>query len=255
MSETRPFTLVAVHGNGGGGFRFARVAPYLPPEVHFVPVTLPGFADAPVDPGLKTLADYARHLGHLAAAQPAPVILLGTGIGGSIILELLQKQPNAAVGVILHAPVGTRLESRRFPALMKLSGMRRFGQWLFSTPLARPLWRRLLFVDHRAIPPDFLKRFFDEYRQCRVFGQMFDLITAEWYASLKPLPIPAALLWGQRERVLKAEHVTDYQQLLPQSRVRIVPEWDHFPMIEQPADYAREVVLLAHALLAEREVG
>lgn len=243
------FTLIALHGNGGGGFRFARIAPYLPPEVRFRAVTLPGFADTPPDPALRTLTDYADYVARLAAAEPAPVILLGTGIGGSIILDLIQRHAASVSGVILHAPVGTRLESRRFPWLMALPGARSLGQWLFSAAFVRPLWKRLLFVDSSRIPPGDLNRFFDEYRQCRVFGQMFDIITPAWFSRLRPVDVPAALLWGERERVLKVDQVADYQRLLPRSTVRIVPGWDHFPMLEQPADYAREIVTLAKGLL------
>lgn len=40
------FSLIALHGNGGGGFRFERIKPFIPSEVNFVAPTLPGFADA-----------------------------------------------------------------------------------------------------------------------------------------------------------------------------------------------------------------
>jgi pimeloyl-ACP methyl ester carboxylesterase len=246
------FTLMAIHGNGGGGFRFARMEPFIPAAVHFQAITLPGFANSPADPRLQTVADYAAHIQRLVQQQPAPVILLGTGIGGSIILEYLQQFAGSIAGVILHAPVGTRLDERRFPWLMSLPGAKPFGQWLFSTPLMRPVWQRLFFMDYQAIPADYLRQFFDEYRQCRVFGQMFEIITAAWYQRLQPVPIPAALLWGERERVLKVEHVQDYQLLLPNAQVRIVPGWDHFPMIEQPQAYTEEVLTLARNLLTQQ---
>lgn len=34
------FTLIALHGNGGGAFRFARTAPYMPTHIQFVALTL-----------------------------------------------------------------------------------------------------------------------------------------------------------------------------------------------------------------------
>lgn len=241
------FSILAIHGNGGGGFRFARVEPYMPEEVSFHAPTLPGFAARPPDPALQTLADYAAVIHAEAEKLPRPVVLLGTGVGGAMLLEYVQHYP--AAGVILHAPVGTRLEERRFPQLMNLPGARGFGQWLFSARLTRPLFKRLLFLDHQAIPPDYLAQFFDEYRRCAVFSQMFDLITAEWYNALQPVDVPAALLWGEQERVLNVAHVDDYKQLLPAAQVRIVPGWDHFPMIEQPEAYAREIVTLAKELL------
>lgn len=253
MTTTSPpdpeLTLLAIHGNGGGGFRFARIMPHLPATIRFEAPTLPGFADRPADPALRTMRDYADHIADLAAALPAPRVLLGTGIGGAFLLELMQREQPPVEGLILHAPVGTRLESRRFPWLMKLPGMRAFGQWLFSARLARPLFKRLLFQDFRQVPAADLDRFFDEYRRCAVFGQMFDIISAEWYDSLGPSHLPTALLWGAEERILNPDHIADYQALLPAATVHLIDGWDHFPMMEQPAAYARVIVDLARSLV------
>ena len=243
----KQLTIVAIHGNGGGAFRFERVLPYIPENVHFRPITLPGFAAVPADPTLQTLSDYADHLHELIAAESRPLILLGTGIGGSIALDYVQRHADSVDGLILHAPVGTRLEKRLFPRLMKLPGMRGLGQWLFSSPLTRPVFRRLLF--HQPVPDDYLNRFFAEYRQCSVFGQMFDIITADWFDRLQPVAVPTVLLWGERERVLTVDQLNDYKRLLPNHMTRTVPDWDHFPMIEQPDEYGAEVVRLAHTLV------
>ncbi len=243
-----PLTLIALHGNGGGGFRFARCAPHMPPQVRFVAPTLDGFAEKPPDPALQSLRDYAVRLAELIAPEPRPRVLLGHGIGGAFVLELLQQQPEAVDGVILHAPVGARLASRRFPKLMKPPIVRMAGKWLLSAPFMRPLWRQVFF--HQPVPSEYLRRFFAEYGRCAVFGQMFDLITADWFKTLRPSEVRAGLLWGARERVLKVEHVEDYKALLPRHIVRIVPDWDHFPMIEQPEAYAAEVSALAGQVLA-----
>ena len=175
-------------------------------------------------------------------------------LGGSFVLEYVQHYADSIDGVILHAPVGTRLDTRRFPWLMQLPGMRDLGQRMIAAPLMRPLFKRLLFMDHEAIPADYLNRFFDEYRQCQVFGQMFDIITADWYNALQQSDCPAVLLWGKEERVLSADHVQDYQALFPNNTVRLVPGWDHFPMIEQPAAYAEEISRLAQALVTQSTV-
>ncbi len=67
---------------------------------------------------------------------------------------------------------------------MKLPFMRALGKWLISEPLLRPLWRRLLF--RQPVLNDHLQQFFSAYRHCAAFGQMFDLITAEWFKELAP---------------------------------------------------------------------
>lgn len=246
--KARPLTLVALHGNGGGAFRFERIKPHLPADISFQAVTLPGFANNPADPALHSLRDYANYLQSTLAAEPRPLIVLGHGIGGSLALEFAQHFAAQIDGLILHAPVGTRLESRFLPRLMALPGAKALGQWLFSARLARPLFKRLLFS--RPVPADILDRFFDEYRRCAVFGQMFDLITPAWFRSLRPVDLPIALLWGERERVLTVDQLQDYRTLCPHAVIHTVPGWDHFPMIEQPQEYADEIVKLACKLIS-----
>ena len=71
------------------------------------------------------------------------------------------------------------------------------------------------------------------------FSQMFDLITPAWFNTLQPVNVPAGLLWGQKERILTVDQLNDYRHLLPKQIIRTIPDWDHFPMIEQPETYAR----------------
>lgn len=241
--------VIALHGNGGGGFRFARLRSFVPEHITLHTPTLPGFADVPRDPNLRTLADYAAYINAFIDTVPTPRILLGHGIGGSMVLEYLQHYPDSVQGVILHAPVGAALEQRRFPKLMKLPGMAELGKQVFASPLFRPLRTRLLF--HGEVPDDYLRQFFTEYRHCTAFAQMFDLITAQWFAALEARATPAVLLWGEREKVLRVEQLEAFLRVLPAARRVTVPEWDHFAMIDAPEAYMTEVANLASALVQE----
>ncbi len=60
------------------------------------------------------MRDYAERLAGLVVPERRPRLLLGHGIGGAFVLELIQHQPEIVDAIILHAPVGTRLGSRRF---------------------------------------------------------------------------------------------------------------------------------------------
>ena len=241
-------SLVAVHGNGGGGFRFARVEPFVDADVHFEAVTLPGFGGRPGDPGLETLPDYAEALWREIEDLPRPLVVLGHGIGGSIALDMVQRHP--VDGLILHAPVGTRLERRWFPRLMRPEPMRALIKWGISSPVTRPLVGRRFFSP--AVPVDYRDRFLDEYGRADAFSQMFDIITPQWWESLRPVDVPALMLWGSDDRVLGADQVADYRALLPNTWIDVVEGWGHFPMVEGPADYARTVTDWARRLVAGR---
>ena len=167
--------------------------------------------------------------------EKRPFILLGTGIGGSIALQYAQKYANHLAGLILHAPVGTRLDTRWFPRLMSLPVNRKIGKMVFTSSLMRPFWRKALFT--KPLPKEAESQFFDEYRQCQLFGEMFDWITPEWFDRLNPISIPAALLWGERERVLTVDQLDDYKALLLDPVIHKEPNWDHFPMLETPKQF------------------
>lgn len=240
-------TVIAIHGNGGGAFRFARVLPYLPSQIRFRALTLPGFDGRPPDPALCSPRDYAAWIRSECQSEPRPLILLGHGIGGALALQLAHDAPAAVDSLILHAPVGARLDVRRIPRLMALPGARRAGRRLVASRLLRPYLSRLLFT--RSLPQRTLRRFFTAYGRCAVFDQFFDLLTPAWFAALRPVTMPAVLLWGGRDRVLSPAHATEFGRLLPSGQVCIVPNWGHFPMIDQPETYASEISRLVRDLV------
>lgn len=239
----RPVDVVAVHGNGGGASRFELLVAHQPAAIDVTAITLPGFGGTPADPALGSVSDYADHLGRLVAEHDRPV-LLGHGIGGSIALDLVSRRPDLVRGLVLHAPVGADLDRRLFPRLMSSRPMRSVVRRLVAARALRPLWRRLFFPS--GAPPEVLGRFFEGYRRCDAFGQMFEIIDAPWFAGLQPVRgVPTVLLWGERDRVLRSGQATAIAAKVPDARVVVHPGWDHFPMIEQPEEYARAIADLA----------
>jgi pimeloyl-ACP methyl ester carboxylesterase len=240
-------TIIALHGNGGGGFRFERLKPYVPSGCTLYTPTLPGFAAVPLDPAIQNLKGYADWLSDYLSDLPRPRLILGHGIGGSILLEFLQHYVHEVDAVVLHAPVGAYLDKRWFPKLMKPLWVREMGKQVFASPLSRPIFKRLLFK--QDVPNAYLNQFFGEYQHCQAFNLMFDWITADWFNALQPIDIPGVLLWGKQERVLKANHVPAYERLLPNCPVVIEPQWDHFPMVEQPEHYMHTLVRIYEEVL------
>ena len=251
-------TVVALHGNGGGGSRFARVQAHLQGSLRLVAPTLPGFGDMPADPAIRSLRDCADWVARELQRHPRPRVLLGHGIGGSIALEVLQHHAHLVDGVILQSPVGARLAQRRFPKLMKLPGMRTLARRMLAARILRGLWTRRLF-DHAspegAVPREHLDAFFDGYRNCALFGAMFDWITADWFEQLQPVHMPAVLWWGGSERVLAPEHAAAFARLLPASRTVVEPGWGHFPMLDRPRAWARRLEALGRELVLRAGAG
>jgi pimeloyl-ACP methyl ester carboxylesterase len=241
----RPIPVLAVHGNGGGAFRFDRVVPHIPASIDFRPITLPGFAAVPAHPALKSVADYGDHLASLCRQHDRPIVL-GHGIGGSIALDMVQRHPDVVRGLILLAPVGPSLGSRKLPLVMNLPGVKTLAQRLIAGRLLRPLWRKKFFAPD--VPTAFANQFFDEYRQCSVFGQMFEIINEQWWDSLNPTQTKTVLWWGEKESLLGVNLATAFQRVVPSSTLVVEPGWDHFPMVDVPRDFAGRLADLCHSL-------
>ena len=239
-------TIIAVHGNGGGGERFAHVAPLLGEGFELRAPTLPGFGGRPLG-DIDGLAGLTDALGTAVADSPRPRVLLGHGVGGAIALDLLARDPGQVEGVILHAPVGTRLDTRLFPRIMARRQVQRTVQATIAHPLLRPLLRRLALG---GVPRETADRTLAAYGEAEAFGRLFDWLDSDWFDALPVLAdLPAVVLWGERDRVLDADQRGDYQRLLPASREVVVPGWGHFPMLDRPEAYARMLTELSRSLV------
>lgn len=244
--------IVAVHGNGGGSTRFDRVGEHLADHVDFVAIDLPGFNGVPVDPALTDVAGYADRLADLIGQhrRSAPVVVLGHGIGGSIALDLASRRPDTMDGLLLHAPVGADLDTRLFPKIMSTRPVRELIRRMISARPLRPIWRKLFFPI--GAPRSDTDVFFEGYRTCESFGQMFEIIDADWFDSLDPVTdLPVTLVWGEHDRVLKSGQTEAVTAKTPHATRVIQPGWDHFPMLEQPQEYADVIATLAADLAAE----
>lgn len=254
LEESAPqLTIITVHGNGGGGFRFERMHSYMPPHVALVCPTLPGFANEPKDPSLTTLSDFADRLHPVvqqAQQMKGKIVLLGHGIGGSIALDYLQRHAKAIDGLILHAPVGAMLDKRAFPMFIRIPGVAMLGQHMFASALLRPYFARRLFK--HPVPAEFQARFFGEYANCRVFADMFFMINHQWFSSLHPIETPTIILWGEDDNVLTPDQIDAFRPLLHAHKIVRPANWAHFPMCDMPKEYCNQIVSLATDLVNQK---
>lgn len=221
-----------IAGNGGNAARWAPVVARSTDAVRFVPLVLPGFDGVALPTASPTLDDYAAWIAE-AVPTRTDTVILGHGIGGSLLLHAAQSHDLAA-GYIFHAPVGPRLDQRIIPRLMRPMPVRRLARSVLAGPLGSALAvRRFGEAQGRA--------FAQGYRDCEVFAAMFSLLTSEWYDALQPVTTPSALLWGEGDRVVQSEDTTGFEAVLPTASLRVEPGWAHYPMLTQADAYARTV--------------
>lgn len=240
-------TVVAVHGNGGGAFRWDLMPSPMADDVTLHPCRLPGFEGRPLPTGPIDISTFTDSLASTLSAIDRPRVILGHGIGGAIGLDVAANRPELVEGLILHAPVAVNLDERLFPRIMSAPPVRAAAKWLISSKGMQLVAGQFLF---KGAPRPYVRQFLAEYRRADAFAVMFDLLTAEWFDSLPPVAAPTAILWGENDRVLDVSQAADLEARLQSSTSMIVPAWGHYPMIEQPDSYAATIAEVSRTLVA-----
>ena len=239
MFPSNNFSITAIHGNGGGGFRFDLSKPLFPNNIKFYNPTLPGFDSSKTQTNKLTIKEYADWIADYLLDIPRPNILMGHGLGGVFLLEFLQKYAYLIDGVILHSIVGANLNKRIFPKLMKLPKAAFLIKSFIASPVFRPIISRKLF--QTKIDSNYEKLFFEAFGKCGVFENMFQIINYSWFKSLSKVHLPTIFLWGEKDWILKPNEIRELQSLFPNSSKLIIPDWDHFPMIDKPESYVYQI--------------
>lgn len=244
-------TIIAIHGNGGGAFRFALV-PEMQAPAMLLALTLPGFQGRALPDGPTTIDTFTAAVRDAIAGvrekdPMGSVVLLGHGIGGSIALDVVAHDPSVAEGLILLSPVGVKLDERWFPKVMSKPLIRKAAKAIISSPIMQATAGRFLF---KPAPRPFAKRFLAEYANADAFEVMFDLLNADWFAQLPSVEIPVAIVWGGQDRVLDVSHVEAYEEAIANTTRIVRDDWGHYPMIEQPEDFAHAIAECAAELIA-----
>lgn len=219
--------LVALHGDGGGAFQFARLPPLFSPAVAFHAPTLPGFGGLLRDPRVASLRDFADLLAGFLIDLDPPRVLLGHGLGAAITFELLTAHSQLVAGAILHDPPGEKGDvvipwrgrtARRLLLATPQFGRERRARALVGSTLAAEYGEEWL---ERLLRTDLL------------------LETPGWLAAArsrwKKVAVPALLLHGRKPLDPR------WRELLPAAESLQMPGWGKFPMIDRAEDYAQTV--------------
>jgi pimeloyl-ACP methyl ester carboxylesterase len=202
----------------------------------------PGFENRPRVGSFEEFLDVTASLTLL----PIPTIIYGTGIGGLIALSLRARGIWKSLPLLLQAPVLWGLERRLMPRIMRL-GLARYYDRITSARVWQNHFARTRFL--KPLSPEMRKAFFGGFAQCRCGGDFFDWLTPALLRSLerRHAETPAVFdnvhfWWGARDRVVSLEELSVSNKALRTSfSPRVFAEWGHYPMIDSPGEWVKEV--------------
>jgi pimeloyl-ACP methyl ester carboxylesterase len=236
---------------GGNGHSAARLGPALavlegwqPRGFRLVDACYPGFDGRP---RAADFEDFIARIGDRVAEVAGPDLLYGTGIGGLLLLCLRSRGLALQCPLLLQAPVLWGLERRWMPRLLRICPLSRILRPLFASPR----YQRRFVGKHFERPLDepTQRAFFDGYARCSALADFFDWLTPALLRDLEARfhDCPAALeritvWWGGRDRVVTPLELSLTEQALGvRWPLRELPEWGHYPMIEQPREWVTAV--------------
>ncbi len=213
----------------------------------------PGFEGRPRAPSIETF---------LAAIEPAAAtarLVYGHGIGALFALGLRARGALAGIPIVLQGPVVWSLAHRRNRRLARLAPLRMVVPLLFGTPA----FQRRFVASYFTHPPaeTTAAGFFDGYRQCTALGDLFAWCTPRLLDDLarRLVARPSSLehitvWWGARDRVVDLRELswTEAKLRVAWPR-RDFADWGHYPMIDEPAAWARTLAEVARPSLTRPE--
>lgn len=238
--------VLLVHGLGGEWTVWLETIPDLALSRRVIAVDLPGFGASPLGPDAPSIDGAARMLATLCAAlELDSVVVAGSSLGGWIAAELALQQPDLVRALVLIGAAGispTRWERAKTVSVMwSASRVAPLGSRFRRPIAARPRLRRMAlgFTVDRAdrLPADLVYRCLPEaasegfrpYLKAAIGSWSF-----EWSERLRTLERPALVVWGERDGLLPVRHGREWERLLPDADLVVVPGAGHLPMLERP---------------------
>jgi pimeloyl-ACP methyl ester carboxylesterase len=247
-------TVLLVHGLGGNLTAWLENLPALAARYRVIAVDLPGFGHSPPAGDGISIPGYARTLERFCDALGVnSAVLAGSSLGGWVAAELTLRTPALVEALVLVDAAGivpTLRERWKARAMMETAALGapfapRFRRALASRPRLRAMALRytidrpaalaadLVYMALPAVPdPGFVPAFIAARRSW----------SDGWCDRLTEVQCPTLIVWGARDALLPLRHAREYARLIRPSRLVVIDEAGHLPMLEQPALFNRAVL-------------
>jgi pimeloyl-ACP methyl ester carboxylesterase len=242
--------VVFVHGNPGSARDWSELERRVGEFGRGVAMDMPGFGGADKPPQFDySVAGYARHLGQLLierGVQTAHLVMHDFGGAWGLAWAAANPQSVASVTCI---DTGVLL-NYRWHYLARIWQTPVLGE-VFMATTTKPAMRLLLSHGNpRGLPSEYFDHIFKTfdkgtrravlklYRNTRNTNEAMQQLAA----ALRPLDLPALVIWGAHDPYVSVEFAERQRQVFPHVEVKILPESGHWPFIDDPDSVAQVVV-------------
>lgn len=234
--------LMLLHGFGADKDNFTRIAKFLTPRYRVIIPDHIGFGESshPPDADYRPIAQAERLRALADALGIGELHLGGSSMGGQIAMTWAALEPARIKSLWLLGPAGiwrgpeselgrTMRETDTNPLMASTTDeYAAVFRFVMTAPPFVP--RPLLDVKAR-------ERIANQALERRIFEQ---IRADDIEPRIAGLMTPALLVWGEHDRAIHPGTADLLHQLLPESRIVIMPGIGHLPMLESPRECADE---------------
>ena len=237
--------VVLLHGFGESSYSWRRVMPELARSFRVVAPDLNGFGwtERPRDAQSYTREGQERLvLGVLGALGVTRAQFVGHSYGGSLTLFLASRHPDLVRSMVLvDSAAPTYSDDRR----SRVASIRPLDSLLVRLALTPRHIRGSLLAsvyDPALVTPElvraYLERLLVHGEDDAYYGLTARLSRQEAAAGveLETLALPALVVWGAEDRLIRAEAGRRAARRLPAGEFVTIPRCGHLPMEERPAE-------------------
>jgi pimeloyl-ACP methyl ester carboxylesterase len=211
---------------------------------------LPGFGRSTRHAVPRTLPGYAGVVTELLDALDVPAAtFIGNSMGGFIAAELGLMAPDRVNGLVLVAAAGM---SRRYvlpTAFLRTPiGIAITRIVLGADPVrgralraAAPIVGRAVFAHVDRLPPDEVQRLAAGLGRAGAYRAFRACVRHDHRDELHRLTCPTLVVWGRRDRLMSVRNAYRYGRAIAHAQVLVYPEAGHFPQIENPGLFNRDL--------------
>lgn len=187
----------------------------------------------------------------MAAVGLDKATLVGHSMGGTLALNLALHFPQRVKQLVLVDSAGLGGEVMW---LLRLLTVPLLGEMLSApTRMSMKVLMSRLFCRPSQAPSGFLEEMCHERRAAGVkravlamlrvgadlWGQRPDVILLE---RLTQVRVPTLIVWGADDRIVPAVHAHTAHQLIPDSKLHVIPGCGHCPQLEKPGEFNRIIL-------------
>jgi pimeloyl-ACP methyl ester carboxylesterase len=218
--------LVYFHGGGTfHGFEWSRALANDFRVYHPIHPNFGESGDAPFD----QMADYVAHYEMLFPALGLDVFhLAGASMGGHMAARYAAANPGDIDRLVLNAAAGLKAENVQITDFSKIAPQDMSAQFVHDPNWILPYWPRNPSPEWQALRDR-------EQRAAFASREDVDATDRALRQGLKGFDRPTLLLWGEKDRIVPLGFAAEWQEVLPNAELVVIPDGGHLLLDEFPA--------------------